>query len=684
MKKRLNRILSIVLATMFALSFATSSVAWDPSVVPAANLLPPANIDRGSSPSLGEIYEDYFLMGNIWSSNTNYTDMTRRNLMTSQFKVITGENWQKPDNLSNGGSGTDPVANGGSGTQTFTWTNADSMLNRAEELGLKVAGHVLAWHSQSPAWLNGGSGSGTGTYTRARAKANLEYYIKTVVEHFDAWKLPDGSNRMISWDVVNEAFTDGVSFPADPAPGAWRNYLRAGSQSGWIRAYSNGMAAGESPSDFIYDAFVFARRYTTAKLIYNDFNIYFDGKARAVAQMVTELNAQYAAEYPADPRKLIEAVGMQSHNYMWDTPASAVEMGIQTMIAAGVDVCITELDLFCFAPWNGEPQGTNGTYIDLKNRTAATLVASNGSTEQRNYWADRGVTTGAQAEVAQAIRYAEFFEVYKKYAAHIDRVTFWGLRDNDSWRRNHNPLLWYNDYSPKEAYWAVAYPEEYLKGAYNALLDADTAFVTITGTDTVATGAGATASYTISAECMPATNGIEFVFEVDGSYLHSIEFNGLNGFVPLLIGNYGTPEVFWTNSGDIWTGKVTMINLAGASGKLDLFNMVFGVGEGLIGSTDVKLLSITMSASSGGPVAAQIYIDTATTECVQWYSKYDLNKDGVIDLNDLTFALQFLGVSFGDPDWEQAKICNFDDANQTIDINDLILILANYTIPYYS
>ncbi len=289
--------------------------------------------------------------------------------------------------------------------------------------------------------------------TRAEARANMEHYIQTVVEHFDT-RYP---GVVTTWDVVNEAFKDGVSSVSESTD--WKDHLRPGTQSGWIKAYSNGMAEGEDPSDFIYDAFVFARRYTGAKLFYNDFNLYQDGKSKLVARMVLELNARYKDEYPEDPRMLIEGVGMQSHNYIQDTPPSSVENGIQNLLTSGVDLMITELDLFCFFPWNAQPT----IYLDLKDRlTAADLTGVNGTQAQKDYWIDRGVTNGSQIEVIQAELFAEYFQIYKKYADHIDRVTFWGLSDTASWRRGHNPLLWNSDWTPKDAFYAVSDPEGYL------------------------------------------------------------------------------------------------------------------------------------------------------------------------------------------------------------------------------
>ena len=213
---------------------------------------------------------------------------------------------------------------------------------------------------------------------------------------------------------------------------------------------------------------------------------------------------------------------------------------------------------------------------------------------------------------------------------------------------------------------------------------ANTAYVSISGPDAVISGAGAEATYIVSANYMPVTYGIELEFEVDGTYFASKDFNGLSGFSILGPGSYGT-KVFWTNSGNIWTGKVTLANLTGApiSGDVvELFEMIFNATEGLLGPTDVKLNYVKFS-SNGAQVDAIIENDTVTTVFEQWYSPYDVTKDGVIDLNDLTYALQFLTVGEGDPDWDIAKAIDFD-GSKVIDINDLIEILANYTIPYYS
>lgn|GEM_PF-2731772 len=410
---------------------------------------------RSGSESLWKTYQDYFEVGNIYSGAGNLNPNNTRGLLTStHFNSISAENVMKPESLSTGNAGT-------AGTfRIFEGSNhaSDQMVREAQEKDITVHGHVLVWHGQTPSWINGGA---NGNYTRTQARENMERYIKTVVEHFDTYY----PGVVASWDVVNEAFVDGA--PSIPADANWKDYLRKGNQSGWYKSYSTNMSENQDPSDFLYDAFVFSRKYTDAKLFYNDFNLYQDGKSKLVAMMTKELNERYKKEYPNDPRQLIEGVGMQSHNYIMDTPPSSVENGILNLLSAGVDIGISELDLFAWFPYNGEP---TREYMDLRDRGIEHIIASNGTEQERNYWINRGVTNGSEIEVIQAELFAEYFQIYKKYAANIDRVTFWGLNDSQSWRRGHNPLLWNSDFSPKDAFFAVSNPEAYLgieqKGAY--------------------------------------------------------------------------------------------------------------------------------------------------------------------------------------------------------------------------
>jgi len=204
------------------------------------------------------------------------------------------------------------------------------------------------------------------------------------------------------------------------------------------------------------------------------------------------------------------------------------------------------------------------------------------------------------------------------------------------------------------------------------------ALISITGPDTAYTGGDA--EYVISAANMPPVSGIELEFELDGDYLSAKSFSAFD-FEFIGEGSYGTP-ISWKNTGNKWIGKITLVNAGGVSGDADILKMAFGVKENITGNTDVKLNYIVMSYA-GEPVPSLVIKEAAHTVVEKSYSPYDLNKDGVIDLNDLTFALQFLMVNKDDPNWSAAKVADYN-GDGVIDIQDLLLILANYTIPYYS
>ena len=439
-----------------------------------------AQSDPRATMGLKNAWAGYFMVGNVNTQNNDAKWLTN-------FNIVTAENYMKPNNLTSGSNSSNP---------TWTWTNGNTVANWAINNNVKLHGHTLIWGKDSQgkvAWLNN-----TTTITRAQAKINMELYIKTVTQHFDA--LYPAGQHVYSWDVINELFQDDLQ-NVPTGNWDWRTYVRATSEDAWRARYGNGMAAGENNCDYVYDAFLFARQYTDALLIYNDFNMYRAGKVAAATAMAKELNAKYAAEHPEDPRKLVEIIGMQGHLYIQESmgfttransaftdvaglnltnisalgttypwtatltnPAnvSSMENGIQEIISAGLDVAVSELDLQAFYPYNGN-QNVGGS-TTLNNYTNANLTS---------YWQSRlntavgGLTNGALLEEIQGYRMAEIFAVFKKYSNYIDHVTIWGMHDNNSWRAYQRPLLW--DYGSsganaraKRAYYGAAAPEAYL------------------------------------------------------------------------------------------------------------------------------------------------------------------------------------------------------------------------------
>ncbi|MBE7681481.1 endo-1,4-beta-xylanase [Paenibacillus sp. P13VS] len=333
-------------------------------------------------PDLKEVYKDHFLIGNIVNPAT--FDETRLKLLTKHHNVVTFENDMKPDYAYN----TD---------RQFDFTAEDALVQRVQDAGLDLHGHVLVWHAQSPTWLH--TAENGEPLSREEALENLRTHVQTVVEHF--------GDKVISWDVVNEAMNDNPANPQD-----WENALR---NSGWLQAIG---------PDYLEQAYRAAKEVIDEngwdiKLYYNDYNDDNQNKSTAIYSMVKEINENYAKDHPGE--KLIDGIGMQAH-YNLGTRLDNVKMSLERFISLGVEVSVTELDIMA---------GTNSAITEKEAKQ-------------------------------QAYLYASLMDLYKKNSEHIPRVTFWGLNDSTSWRAEQNPTLFDKDFQAKEAFYGVVDPEKYL------------------------------------------------------------------------------------------------------------------------------------------------------------------------------------------------------------------------------
>lgn len=430
-KFRLNAV-CIALPTVFLA--ATGAIAAERPADPAA------------WPALKDVYKDHFLIGTNGPSAANYGfnvmpgEDSRAAMALKHFNVVTPENSMKPQSLWSGG-----VDNPNQSFLTNLNGGINNDIRAANARDVKVVGHVLIWHNQSPAWPAANVMTAQGLWETPwdflTARTNLEYYVRTVAQHFDQEPF-----KLYAWDVVNEAFKDNPDNPAD-----WRNALRTGYSpeerpARWAQAYSKG---GKS-WDYMYDAYFHARQNTTARLLYNEFNDNErESKANAIAAMVKEFNARYAVESAAgkgrilydangNPRPLIEVIGTQGHLNM-RLSLDAFEKTVKTYLDLGVDVDLTELDV---APALGLDKGQriqNGPEMD-------------------------------EIFMAQGVYYAKMFNMLKEYAVGpagrhpeykggVHRVSWWGLTD-PGYHTNGYP--WSAVGQPKEAYWAVVNPDQYL------------------------------------------------------------------------------------------------------------------------------------------------------------------------------------------------------------------------------
>jgi len=355
--------------------------------------------------ALKDIYASNFLIGNI--INNTYMSGKHNEILKTHFNAVTCENDMKPDYIA-------PTSSGGD----YRYTKADEQVSAMTTAGMRVHGHTLVWHSQTPSWMTAGD--------KAEVEATMVKYINDVMVHF--------KGKVKSWDVVNEAMKDqGLSDYENEIfnEGKWKEYLRnTGSEASlWCQKI------GE---DYIYTAFKTARAADPdAILYYNDFGLNGTYKPRAVYNMIKDINETWktdAANTNAN-RKLIEGIGMQGHYGSWlndEANFTKLKGNIEKYLELGIIVDISELDI----TFGSDDQGTE------KNTAMSSTDAD-----------------------SQAKAYAKFFRLLKeldaKHPNQITRVTMWGIDDKTSWKSKGNPCLFDGDLNPKPAFYAVSDPSSY-------------------------------------------------------------------------------------------------------------------------------------------------------------------------------------------------------------------------------
>ena len=100
---------------------------------------------------------------------------------------------------------------------SLNFNTVDATLEICKKLGIKMRGHVLVWHSQTPDdfFAEGYSAKTSGELItnlvdKDTMTARQEWYIKTVLEHVADWEAEynNGEHIIWAWDVVNEAMAD--------------------------------------------------------------------------------------------------------------------------------------------------------------------------------------------------------------------------------------------------------------------------------------------------------------------------------------------------------------------------------------------------------------------------------------------------------------------------------------------
>jgi endo-1,4-beta-xylanase len=343
---------------------------------------------------LKDYYAGYFPIGVAVSTRSvTGPDST---LILQQFNSLTPENAMKmgPIHPEEG---------------RYNWKDADLIVNFAMTHGLRIRGHNLCWHEQTPAWLfKDAEGK---EVTKAVLLQRLKDHITTVVNRY--------KGRIYAWDVVNEAIAD----DSDST-----QFLR---NSSWYRICGD---------EFIAKAFEYAHAADPqAQLFYNDYNTERPQKRQRVYRLLKQL---------VDAGVPITGIGIQAHWSIYEPSTEDLQKTIDLFSSLGLKVQVTELDISVY-PWEKNrrarrPDESDAYTPDLEQRQAEqykkvfAIFRKNASTANAST-ANPSATGGP-----------------------INGITFWNVTDKHTWldgypvpgRKNY-PLLFDTTGQPKKAYWDV-------------------------------------------------------------------------------------------------------------------------------------------------------------------------------------------------------------------------------------
>ena len=352
---------------------------------------------------LSYLYKDHFLLGSIYHGSVLGNDKLNLN-QDQEHKIISKEfNTITAENCMKPLFLLDQKGN-------YNFEESDKFVDYAIQNNLTIVGHTLVWKNSAPEWFF--KDEKGNTISREILILRLKDYIKTVVSRY--------KGKISYWDVVNEAVDvfksdDNKSYAAlKPSP--WYDII------------------GE---DYIKIAFEAAHDADpNCKLIYNDYNMYQSEKTDFIIDMVNNLKSEGVP---------IHGIGSQGHMFLNHPSLDKVEYWLRKISDANIPLHITELDVSVLPnAWKHRGASVEDRFdLAQKYNPYPNFIPSSKLKQQ-------------------AKRYKSLFKLFLKYSHTIERVTFWGVWDGNSWRnylpmkgRTDYPLLFDRNFKPKPAYFTL-------------------------------------------------------------------------------------------------------------------------------------------------------------------------------------------------------------------------------------
>jgi len=249
-----------------------------------------AKTQSTSGITLKDVYKDYFTMGVAVSPQSLKTD--EAGLITEEFGSMTPENAMKMGPIH-------PLE------KMYNWAGGDSIAAFAKRNNMKLRGHCLCWHNQTPRWFFTDSLTGK-QVTKEVLLQRLKEHITTVVSRY--------KGTIYAWDVVNEVISD----KADE----------------YFRPSLFYQICGE---EFVEKAFEYAHAADPkALLFYNDYNEISPVKREKIIKMIKGLQAKGIP---------INGIGLQAHWAINEPSKEQLEKTLEDFSKLGLTIQITELDI---------------------------------------------------------------------------------------------------------------------------------------------------------------------------------------------------------------------------------------------------------------------------------------------------------------------------------------------------
>ena len=376
--------------------------------------------------------------------SSEISDDTLMELVEKHFNAVTLGNELKPDALFNyqiGQSvdcktitfkGTElkvPVVN--DKNENLDFSRADAMLEKILEWNnanpknkIRVRGHVLVWHSQTPEWFFHEDYDVAKPYVdKETMNRRLEWFISSVFDHYFG-KAANGKydGLFYGWDVVNEAvngntYRDDKVIPDESDTST--SDTRHGSNSMWWRVYKS--------NEFIINAFKYANQYAPedVELYYNDYGETDNTKCEGIVKLINDV------KHAAGTR--LDAFGMQAHYNVDGFSAAQFKSVAKKYAQAAGKVQLTELDFKASSTYDGTAATKESEYTKMAY---------------------------CHKNLYEAIK------ALKNEGTNVSGLTVWGVIEPNSWLHSQSnvgggangsaqcPLLFDGNYKAKPAYWA--------------------------------------------------------------------------------------------------------------------------------------------------------------------------------------------------------------------------------------